>query len=163
LEFSKVIYKEIEVILHEPFDALFTVWALDAPPKHRFCNAILAHISKKILHKDFPIYSYQVHTPLLPNVFFDYTHIFGKKQELINVHQSQMVVQNYSHISAGLDAWSSRYLPWSNQPRYVECYTLLPHQEWQQWIAFYKKFPKQAFKGNQLLIDSYNSLLSKFN
>ena len=153
--------KRIEEILKEPFDAMFTVWALDAPPKHRFCNAILAYVSNRILSNDFPVYSYQVHTPLLPNVYFDYTHLFEKKQELINEHQSQMVVQNYSHIGAGLDAWSSRYLPWSNKPRFVECYTLLPHQEWQKWTKFYQKNPNQAFKGNQYLIDSFKSLMKK--
>ena len=142
-------------------DAIFSTWPLDLPPIHRLCNVV---VTKAILGTDIdvnklPIFSYQVHTTLLPNVYYDYTALFSRKQELIGCYISQLADQNYQHLSAGLDAWNSRLLPWSSDKRYVELYTRLPANAYIEIIKkFYPKDLSQTFKGNDKCINAYKKL-----
>lgn len=143
-------------------EAIFVTWPLDSPAIHRLCNVVISIAMKQSslnLNKQ-QTFSYQVHTALLPNVYYEYTKEFEQKQALIAVYESQMKDQNYQHLSAGLDAWNSRFLPWSEQKRYVELFTQMPAVAYCEMIEnFYPKNLAQTFKGNQNCIDSYHALL----
>jgi len=151
-------FEHLKEICAKDYDAIFTAWPLDAPPKHRFCNALLAEALKHVANENLQVFTYPVHTALLPNVYFDYTEYFAQKQHLINLHQSQMETQNYAHISAGLDAWNSRFLKWSSKARYIEVFTQVPLKEWRKLIDFYKVNPEEAFRGNLFCLKSYERL-----
>jgi len=142
-------------------DAIFTTWVLDAPSKHKLCNVILnvglkhsAYVTNAL-----PVYMYQVHTNLIPNMYFDYTHRFEEKQKLIACHKSQMEIQNYKHLSAGLDAWNARILPWSEDERYVELYTVVPKEAFSGLVGMYEQNVNDTFDGNPVLIQAYNNLM----
>lgn len=142
-------------------DAVFLTWALDAPPVHRLCNALVAKALREsgIDAGRMPTFSYQVHSALLPNVYFDYTDLYEKKQALIGCYASQLKEQNYAHLSAGLDAWNSRFLAWSDRKRFVELYTRLPAEAYIDMIELY--YPKnvvQTFKGNERCMTAYKQL-----
>jgi len=157
---SKKLNKVVD-ILSQDFDAIFTTWLLDSPPKHRLCSALLFQAFKRAnLPLNTQIYTYQVHTALIPNVYFDYTKDFSKKQRLINYYQSQMKSQNYAHLSAGLDAWNSRFLEWSPKERYVEVYHQIPLKAFNELIKHYKNDLKQTFKSNANCIKSFQKLMS---
>lgn len=151
---------QIRDLVTSDVDALFTVWPLDNPPKHRFCDAVLAKALEKSSMEQLQVLNYAVHTALVPNVYFDYTQYFENKQALIGYHESQMEAQNYAHISAGLDAWNSRYLPWSSNNRYVEIFTQIPLKEWLLITRKYDSLPNQAFKGNKICLEKYTQLKS---
>lgn len=140
--------------------AIFTTWVLDAPPKHRICSVLLnkALDDSTCVTEAFPIYNYQVHTELIPNVYFDYTEFYDVKQRMIGQYESQMEYQNYMHLSSGLDAWNSRYLEWSSKKRYVELYTLIPKEAYSELINMYKLNVEETFRHNDIFIQAYYSL-----
>ncbi|SEA54795.1 PIG-L deacetylase family protein [Psychroflexus halocasei] len=159
LEVTKSNYKNLIELLETKYDAIFTPWVLDSPPKHRFCNALLSKVFKKVaLDVQTQIYTYQVHTALIPNVYFDYTGSFQAKQNLINIYESQLKAQNYLHLSAGLDAWNTRFLPWSTAKRYVEVYHQIPLKAFNKLVGNYEINLAQTFKGNINCIKSYQNL-----
>lgn len=141
------------------YDAIFTPWVLDYPPKHRLCNFILYIAFKKInLEINTQIFNYQVHNFTLPNVFFDYTSNFKNKQELIKTYQSQLKNQNYAHLSEGMDSWNSRLLNYFLEARYIETYHQIPLNAYYKLIDLYKKDIKKTFRSHQKCIESYQSL-----
>ena len=159
LDVDKQKFNQVLRLLDNNYDAIFTTWVLDSPPKHRLCNFLLSNVFKKAdLNPSTQIFTYQVHTALIPNVYIDYTEHFQEKQDLINIYQSQMVAQNYSHLSAGLDAWNSRFLPWSSNKRYVEIYHQIPLNVFQELISSYEYNLSETFKGNENCINSYRNI-----
>lgn len=140
--------------------AIFLPWVLDAPPKHRLCNAFLNEFFKKISLKPYTqLYNYQVHTSLMPNLYFDYSALREKKESLINTYKSQLDYQNYKHLSLSLDGWNSRFLGWSKEPRFVEIYQQIPFIEWNKWVEMYKINPNKTFRGNPNCIKSFKNII----
>jgi len=142
--------------------AVFATWPLDMPPIHRLCNVVIVNAMAKsgLDLAQLPIFSYQVHTALLPNIYFDYTNLFDKKQKLIGFYKSQLEALNYQHLVAGLDAWNTRFLPWSTEERYAELFSRLPAEAYIDMInRFYPKNLRQTFKGNERCIASYKKLI----
>lgn len=157
LETNQEQFDQLKSIVSNDYDAIFTVWPLDYPPKHRYVNALLNQALKNVA-ADLQVFCYAVHSALLPNVFFDYTEIFEEKQKLIEVYKSQLAYQNYTHISAGLDSWNSRQIPRSNEKRYVELYTQIPLKEWKKIMKLYDHNLDQTFRGHENCIKSYKKL-----
>jgi len=139
------------------WSGIFTTWVLDRPYKHRIINYLLLKAMKR-LDSSTQVFCYQVHSTLIPNVIFDYTALIEKKQKLINVYQSQLKSQSYQHLSQGLDAWNSRFLPRSGKPSYAECYTQLPLIAFRELVALYDKNPKQTFHSSEDCLKAYNNL-----
>lgn len=159
LEVTKSCYENLIQLLEIKYNAIFTPWVLDSPPKHRYCNALLSKVFKKVsLEEQTQIYTYQVHTALIPNVYFDYTDSFQAKQNLIKIYKSQLKSQNYLHLSAGLDAWNTRFLNWSTEKRYVEVYHQIPLKVFNKLVENYEINLEQTFKANINCINSYEHL-----
>jgi LmbE family N-acetylglucosaminyl deacetylase len=149
---------KIEELLSSEFDTVFLPWVFDGPPKHRLCNAVLEKCMKALKWKTQELHCYQVHTHLLPNAFFEYSSLKSEKELLLDLYPSQMKEQNYKHLSLGLDAWSSRFLGWSEKERYVELFTRIPAEAFYDLMKLYSKDVAQTFKSNAVCIASYKYL-----
>lgn len=152
---------KLKKILGDKFDLIFLPWILDSPPKHRLCNALIAKCLKELNWKNQELMCYQVHTHLIPNAYFDYSAFFKEKERLFDFYPSQMKVQNYKHISRGLDAWSSRFLGWSENERFVELYTRFPAKEFLKLFSLYESDLDQTFKSDTRCIASYKKLFTQ--
>lgn len=149
--------KRMAEICNEGWSGIFTPWVLDRPYKHRLVNYFLSKAMQG-LDQNAQVYCYQVHSPLIPNVFFDYTALKEQKQKLIGLYQSQLKGQNYSHLSLGQDAWNGRYLPPSKEATYIECYTQLPVKAYRKLVTVYDQNPGQAFHNNEDCLKSWQSI-----
>ena len=150
--------KKIKALLKDNFDTVFLPWVFDRPPKHRLCNAVLSKCMKALNWKNQELHCYQVHTHLLPNAYFEYTTYKKIKETLLDMYPSQMKVQNYKHLSIGLDAWSSRFLGWSEKARFVELFTRIPAEAFFDLMKYYDLDVNETFKSNAQCIASYKNL-----
>jgi LmbE family N-acetylglucosaminyl deacetylase len=145
-------------LLNERWDAVFTVWPIDQPPKHRVCAYFVGQCLSKSSYNGI-IYYYAVHTDLLPNFYTDISKHINAKQELIRCYPSQLKAQAYDHLSHGMDAWRSRFLKSSPDKRYVEVFMGIPKKA---YIDFMEVFdisdPQKLFKGNENCIRSFKKL-----
>jgi len=157
LEIEAAHVKKLADICENQWSGIFTPWVLDRPYKHRIVNYLLSVAMKKMAYST-QVFCYQIHSPLIPNTIFDYTGLLEKKQELINFYESQLKWQSYHHLSQGLDAWNSRFLPPSETTSYAECYTQLPLSAFRKLVALYDKNPKQAFQNNEDCLKAYSNL-----
>ncbi|MGM0635481.1 MAG: PIG-L deacetylase family protein [Bacteroidota bacterium] len=161
LDFKEEHFAKLKNILDINNSTIFMPWALDAPPKHRLCNAFINEFFKKVKLPNYKqLFNYQVHTSLVPNLYFDYTSIKDEKKYLIDIYKSQLEYQNYKHLSLSLDGWNSRLLGWSKQPKFIEVFQQIPFIEWNKWIEMYKVDVQATFKGDPNCIKSFNDLMN---
>lgn len=148
--------KKLVNFLDSEWDAVFTVWPLDNPPKHRLCSYLVGKAIQKVKNRNYPIYFYTVHTDLLPNFYEDITEVINDKEKLIKLYASQLDVQRYDHLSRGLDAWRTRFLPVSSELRYVETFCKIPSKA---YLDFQKVFEngnsERLFKKHEACISSF--------
>lgn len=150
-------------LLDNDWDAVFTVWPLDNPPKHRLCSYLVGKAIQNIKNRNYPIYLYAVHTDLLPNFYEDVTEVIDDKQKLIKMYSSQLDVQRYEHLSRGLDAWRTRFLPVSNELRYIETFCKIPFKAYLDFQKVYEKAnTERLFKKHEACINSFYKM-KKFN
>lgn len=144
--------------IEQPWDAIFTVWPLDQPPKHRICSYLLGKVLDES-NEDKVINFYSVHTDLLPNFYRDITDDIDTKEKLLALYASQMANQRLDHLSRGLDAWRSRFLPVSGKARYIETFTQIPAVAYKDIQKIYESSNKRKlFKANDACIESFNRL-----
>ncbi len=102
---------------------------------------------------------YGVHTDLLPNFYVDISEEIEKKQSLIQKYTSQLEDRRYDHMSRGLDAWRSRYLPGSGQARYIEAFMGIPSEGYADFQKIYKRVDAhKLFKGHEACIQSFRKI-----
>ena len=145
--------------LNEEWDAIFTVWPLDQPPKHRVCSYLLG---KTMASSNFKgkVYFYAVHTDLIPSHFVDISETIEEKQELILVYASQLKAQRYDHMSKGMDAWRSRFLPVSDKKRYIETYMEIPANAYADFQRVYENSNlNELLKGNEVCMTAMKQLI----
>ncbi|WP_221258880.1 PIG-L deacetylase family protein [Flavobacterium okayamense] len=151
--------KQLETWINEDFDAIFTVWPLDNPPKHRLCSFLTGKVFENLSLVNTPVYLYSVHTDLMPNFYEDITDLIDMKQKIIKMYPSQMQVQRYDHLSLGLDAWRTRFLPVSNEIRYIETFCKIPVKSYVDFQNIYKQENVNIlFKGHETCIESFKRL-----
>ncbi len=144
--------------LDEDWDAIFSVWPLDQPPKHRVCSYILGKALSNSNYQGL-VNFYAVHTDLLPNIYQDISDNINAKQELIKKYPSQLSNQRLEHLSLGLDAWRSRFLPVSSEIRYIETFMQMPAKSYAHFQSVYEKVnSKKLLKANDVCISSFNKL-----
>lgn len=158
MEIQERTLERLVALLDNSWDAVFTVWPLDQPPKHRLCAYIVGRCLARSGYEG-PVYLYAVHTDLLPNYYTDITRTVGDKQELIRVYRSQLKAQAYDHLSKGMDAWRSRFLPASPEKRYVELFMGIPAEGYGDFLNIFDSVDaKKAFKGNEKCVRSFEEL-----
>jgi LmbE family N-acetylglucosaminyl deacetylase len=153
--------KHIETLkdwLSQDWDAVFTIWPVDQPPKHRVCSYLVGKAISKSSYNGL-INFYSVHTDLLPNFYVDISGEIKKKQELMAYYTSQLKAQRLDHMSKGLDAWRSRFLPESSNKRYVETFMQIPAEAYQDFQNIYEKSNvRKMFKANDTCIKSFEKI-----
>ena len=156
LKINKYHIKTLTSWFREDWDAIFTVWPVDQPPKHRLCAYMVGKALENVANKNLPLYLYGVHTDVLANFYEDITDVIDDKATLINFYPSQMQAQRYDHLSRGLDAWRSRFLPVSNKPRFIETYLKIPVEAYDDFqSSFEKSNINKLFKGHEACINSF--------
>ncbi|MBF8150984.1 PIG-L family deacetylase [Winogradskyella sp. F6397] len=157
LKINKYHIETLTSWFREDWDAIFTVWPVDHPPKHRLCAYMVGKALKNSAKKDFPLYLYGVHTDVLANFYEDITDVIDEKADLINFYPSQMQAQRYDHLSRGLDAWRSRFLPVSNEPRFIETFFRIPIEAYDDFQSVFDKSNiNKLFKGHEACIRSFH-------
>ncbi len=152
-----------EVIQRLSPEVLLLPWLLDAPAKHRMVNHLLLLASRRSPLPECEVWGYQVHSGIIPNGVIDITSVFDRKQEMLRAFESQNShSQCYDHLSAGLSAWNSRFLPaqiGSVQKRYAEVFFAVPLATYLDLTAqFYLKDLAQTYQGNETLLGSMEGL-----
>ncbi len=144
--------------LNQDWDAVFGVWPVDQPPKHRICSYLLGMALSRS-HYQGPINFYSVHTDLLPNFYVDITDEIDKKQEVLAAYESQLKTQRLDHLSKGLDAWRSRFLPPSDTARYIETFMQIPTIAYGDFQNIFENSnTRRLFKANEACIHSFLKL-----
>jgi LmbE family N-acetylglucosaminyl deacetylase len=145
--------------INEDWDAIYTVWPVDSPPKHRLCAYMLGKVLKTSEKKHIPLYLYAVHTDLMPNFYVDITDVIDDKAYLINLYKSQIKAQRYDHLSKGLDAWRSRFLKVSDKQRFIETYLKIPIEAYEDFQKIFEKSETdRLFKGHDACIKSFKEI-----
>ena len=151
-------FDDLVSLLNKEWSAVFSVWPIDQPPKHRVCSYFFGK-SLKASNYSGTIINYAVHTDLLPNFYVDISKEIENKQKLLSLYSSQMDAQNYMHLSKGLDAWRSRYLKSSPKERYIETFLKIPTKGYQDFQNVYDKSnANQLFKGNEYCLKAFDKL-----
>jgi len=144
--------------LNEDWDAVFAVWPVDQPPKHRICSYLFGKALNASQYQS-SINLYAVHTDLLPNFYVDISEEIDIKQGLISHYGSQLKGQRLDHLSKGLDAWRSRFLSPSETARYVETFMQIPVEAYDDFQTIYETAnTHELFKGNVACIRSFKAL-----
>ena len=148
----------LENWIHQDWDAIFSVWPIDQPPKHRLCAYLLGKVIASSNYQGTILY-YAVHTDLLPNFYVDITKEIDKKQLLLSHYTSQLEAQRLDHLSKGLDAWRSRFLPVSNKARSIETFMRIPSEACSDFQKVFNASDKRKlFKANDVCIRSFKNL-----
>lgn len=149
----------ISIFNSKNWDEVFSIWPIDNPPKHRMCAYFIFKVIEKLIHPKFSISLYSVHTELIPNKFVDVTYEKDEKQRLIKFYDSQLKAQAYGHLAMARDAWSSRFLPVSDEERSIEVFFKVNIEEFNKLMNIYNNVDNiQLFKGNQVCINAFNSI-----
>jgi LmbE family N-acetylglucosaminyl deacetylase len=144
--------------LDQGWDAVFTIWPLDQPPKHRLCAYLLGKALERSRYVG-ELHLYAVHTDLLPNTYVDITSVIDDKQEMIRAYASQLRAQRYDHLSLGMDAWRSRFLPVSSRARYIETFMTVPASAYMDLLTCYERVEvHRLFKGHRHCMDQFKKL-----
>ena len=147
-------------------DVLLLPWLLDAPVKHRMVNHLVGLSNKLKTLPNMEVWGYQVHNTLYPNGYVDISEFINEKQQLINTYKSQNNhIQCYNHLSMGMSAWNSRFLPITKQngvvqKKYAEVFFTLSSAEFFKLIAqYYDANLNQIYKSNQAISKQINQLM----
>lgn len=138
-------------------EVLLLPWLLDAPPKHRMVNHLLLLANRRSRLPDCEVWGYQVHSGIIPNGVVDITKVFDRKQQMLQAFVSQNSnTQCYDHLSEGLSAWNSRFLPSATGPvrrRYAEVFFAVPLSTYLELTSeFYRRNLALAYPANQTLL-----------
>lgn len=128
------VYKELQP------DIVFIPFIADDHDDHRRSVQLFYKSFKDFQNLDFEIWAYQVYSTVIPNVVVDITDFIDEKIRLINLWQTQRVKRDWSHYIRGLNAFNSRFLK-TNQPRYAECFFVVPAKEYIDLCRIYFVHP----------------------
>ena len=158
LEVNKTHVETLSQWLDRGWDAVFAVWPVDQPPKHRLCSYIFGKALSASNYQG-PVNLYAVHTDLLPNFYADISDEVDQKQKLLSYYDSQIRGNRLDHLSKGLDAWRSRFLSSSGDVRYIETYMQIPAHGYVDFQNIYENTDhRKLFKGHENCIRSFLKL-----
>lgn len=157
-----------DVIKEVKPDSILLPWFLDAPAKHRMSNHLLLLASRRHRLDDCEVWGYQVHSGIIPNGYVDITSVMAEKNKMLEAFESQNThSQCYDHLSAGLSAWNSRYLPseiGNVKKRYAELFFAIPLREHLDLTErFYLRDLEQTYRGNAAVTKSMRRLEALVN
>lgn len=86
-------------------DIIFLPSFLDNHSDHRVVNEIFLNTASKVLEDNFPVWAYEVWTPIFPNRLVDISLYIKTKKEAILAHQSQQKSRKYDQAIEGLNQY----------------------------------------------------------
>lgn len=86
-------------------DIIFLPSFLDNHSDHRVVNEIFINATAKILPEDFPVWCYEIWSPLFANRVLDISLYIKTKTEAILAHQSQLKSRRYDKAIIGLNQY----------------------------------------------------------
>ncbi|MBM2820999.1 MAG: hypothetical protein HW405_759, partial [Candidatus Berkelbacteria bacterium] len=86
-------------------DIIFLPSFLDNHGDHRVTNEIFINATSKILPDDFPVWAYEIWTPIFVNRLIDITLYIKTKREAILAHESQLKSRGYDKAIMGLNQY----------------------------------------------------------
>ncbi|MEA2014783.1 MAG: hypothetical protein U9N38_05715, partial [Thermodesulfobacteriota bacterium] len=144
-------------------DVILLPWLFDAVAKHRCASHLLylAHKVKPLAAME--IWGYQAHNALFHNGYVDITDKIEVKQQMLQCYESQN--RNYKafgHLTVGMAAWNSRYLPsevGQVEKRYAELFFTLPTMDFMTLVErHYLKSLDKVYKGHPAIVRSMSEL-----
>ena len=123
-------------------DIVFMPFIADDHDDHRRSVHLFYKAFKDFQNLNFKIWAYQVYSTVIPNVVVDITDVVDEKINLVNLWQSQRKSRDWAHYIRGLNAFNSRFLK-SNQPRYAECFFVVPANEYIDLCKVYFEHPNK--------------------
>ncbi len=148
------------IIAGQKPDVVLVPWILDLPAKHRMVNHLLWLAEEVVGLPDFEVWGYQVHNSLFPNGYVDISGVAKEKLRLLQCYRSQNEYsQRYDHITMGMAAWNSHYLPDSTEARYIEVFFTVPKDEHLRLVErLYFPDPWKTYRGNRQIIKEMTAL-----
>ncbi|MEK7143072.1 MAG: PIG-L family deacetylase [Patescibacteria group bacterium] len=86
-------------------DIIFLPSFLDNHADHRVVNEIFLNTAGKVLEDNFPVWAYEIWTPIFPNRLIDISFYIKTKKEAILAHQSQQSGRKYDKAIEGLNQY----------------------------------------------------------
>lgn len=103
-------------------DIIFLPSFLDNHGDHRVTNEIFINASKN-LNDDFPVWSYEIWTPIFANRILDISLYIKTKIESIKAHESQLKSRAYDKAIAGLNQYRAEI---NNMSGFAEAFFAAP-------------------------------------
>lgn len=94
-----------DLIEHLKPDIIFLPSFLDNHGDHRVVNEIFINAASKILPKDFPVWAYEIWTPIFINRLVDISLYIKTKTEAVICHQSQLKSRRYDKAIIALNQY----------------------------------------------------------
>lgn len=86
-------------------DIIFLPSFLDNHSDHRVVNEIFLNASRKVLSEDFPVWAYEIWTPIFVNRLVDISLYIKTKTEAVLAHQSQLKSRRYDKAIIALNQY----------------------------------------------------------
>lgn len=94
-----------DLILKIKPDIIFLPSFLDNHGDHRVVNEIFLNTAGKVLEDNFPVWAYEIWTPIFPNRLVDISLYIKTKKEAISAHGSQLKSRRYDKAIEGLNQY----------------------------------------------------------
>jgi len=121
-------------------EVVFLPFISDDHDDHRRVAQLFYEAFKDFKKLDFEVWAYQVYSTLIPNVVVDISDVMAEKIRLINIWDSVKRQRDWGHYMKGMNAFNSRFLK-TNEPRYAECFFVLPAKEYIELSKVYFSHP----------------------
>ena len=143
-------------------DLVLTPWLFDGSRKHRAVNQILMHALSDA-NSVREVWGYQVNNTPFANGYIDVSEWIEEKISLLELYTSQNEgIRRYEHMTRGLNAWNSRFLPSKNKDqreRYAEIFFAVPVHEYLSLIkTHYLRDMKKTYFDDKGLITTMSNL-----
>lgn len=109
LKLSKATLEDIKEIIRgvDP-DIVYLPFFLDNHPDHLETNVIFLEACREV-KCDFGIFAYEIWTPFVPNRIVDITPVIDTKKEAMQVHKTQLRINDYAQAILGLNMYRANF------------------------------------------------------
>ena len=141
---------------------------IDGSPKHRVANQLLYHALSSDQANAGEVWGYQVNNTPFANGYLDISDEAEAKFELLDLYRSQNEgLRPYPHLTRGLNAWNSRFLPSKHREgkaQFAEIFFTTPVAEFVGLIErHYFTDMEKTYLGNPILANQMSMLAHTYS
>lgn len=137
---EEILNRVRELISRIKPEVVFLPFLSDDHDDHRRVVQLFYEAFKDFKKLNFEVWAYQVYSTLISNVVVDISDVIAEKIRLINLWDSVKRQRDWAHYIKGMNAFNSRFLK-TNEPRYAECFFVLPAKEYIELCKTYFSHP----------------------